>query len=270
MGKAEDLHTAGIHLERLRRHHQTAFVSGDPIALLDLSNTLRIWVQMKQSLAKSAPALLSSIAFKTGSPPKQLTRQAAGREHVLCYMGGEVRTMAANGMIARGPEVPGDFQVTCGVRRGPPIEVTYFRRFCLIRGSLGPAGMKHVDGEDIRRVNFVNWLGSEVARLAFREEDGRIAAYSLTREMVVNRVANILDGSHSSVEIEANNRFDPAIKHLQLYTVGGLQLQYFILLKIAQDMLEHMARLLGLNPVDLIVKHSRIDDTPYRPKRPGY
>ena len=62
---------------------------------------------------------------------------------------------------------------------------------------------------------------------------------------MVKRVANTLDGSHASLAAyESDNRFDPAVRHLLHYQVGGLPLPYFVLLKIAQDILSIAKKLL--------------------------
>ena len=66
--------------------------------------------------------------------------------------------------------------------------------------------------------------------------------------MFIKRMANTFDGSHPSIakdEDNYNNKFDEPIRSLlHLHLMGGLPLPYFILLKIAQDILEIAPHLL--------------------------
>lgn len=245
MGNAEDLQTAKLQFQRLRRHYEISLDSNDKIALLDLSNTLRIWVQMKQSLLRVAPKLATSIAFKSASPSRQLMRVASGVEHILCYMPGSTKTRAATDALANGPSVAGDFQLAIGFMRDSE-GFSHFRRFAFIHSTDGNGPTAGLDQEDVSRLNFPNWLGAEAAKVGLKNADGKLIRYSLTREIIINRVANTLDGSHSSIDNESDNRFDPAVRRLLEYSAGGITLPYFILMKIAQDMLEIIPRLIGI------------------------
>ena len=49
------METVMIQLARLRRHYDAAVRSYDKVALLDLSNTLRIWTELKHPLLKLSP-----------------------------------------------------------------------------------------------------------------------------------------------------------------------------------------------------------------------
>ena len=61
------------------------------------------------------------------------------------------------------------------------------------------------------------------------------------------RVANTLDGSHPSAGGggDTDNVFDAPVQHLLKYQMGGLPLPYFILLKIAQDILDVSPKIPG-------------------------
>ena len=85
-------------------------------------------------------------------------------------------------------------------------------------------------------------------RLAYHGADGTLVPMSLSRENIIRRVANTWDGSHPSIPISDRNQehfFDPAVAHLMKYTVAGLPIPYFLLLKTAQDLLEIAPRLLN-------------------------
>lgn len=110
---------------------------------------------------------------------------------------------------------------------------------------------KALDAEDQTRCNYSQWMAAEVVRVSYPTEAGALERVVLTRETIVKRVANTLDGSHPSAAAtisDGNNSFDPAVHYLLRYQMGGLPLPYFILLKIAQDILSVAPRLLGIDP----------------------
>jgi hypothetical protein len=91
-------------------------------------------------------------------------------------------------------------------------------------------------------------MGAEAVRLSFPTGTGDLKSLAISREMIIRRVANTLDGSHPSAATTTGgteNSFDPAVHHLLKYQMGGLPLPYFILLKIAQDILEIAPKLLA-------------------------
>jgi len=70
-----------LHLERLRRHYELAVRTYDHISLLDLSHSLRMWVELKTPLTTIAPKFASAISFKTATPLKKYLKQ-----HVVTSM----------------------------------------------------------------------------------------------------------------------------------------------------------------------------------------
>jgi hypothetical protein len=111
--------------------------------------------------------------------------------------------------------------------------------------------LKYFGVENKTRCNYMQWLGSEVVRVCYPNEKGILKVVSINREMIVKRVANTLDGSHPSAASgshEGSNAFDEAVHHLLQYQVAGLPLPYFIILKIAQDILDIAPAFLGVDP----------------------
>jgi len=109
--------------------------------------------------------------------------------------------------------------------------------------------VKALGAEDVTCCNYMQWMGAEAVRLSYPAEEGALKKLVITREMIVRRVANTLDGSHPSAagkNEDMENGFDAAVHHLLQYQMGGLPLPYFILLKIAQDILATAPRLLGI------------------------
>lgn len=86
-------------------------------------------------------------------------------------------------------------------------------------------------------------MGAEAVRVGYRDESGNLVRKSISREVLIRRVANTMGGSHPA-GAEALSDFDPAVQELMHTSVGGVPVPYFILLKSAQDILEIAPRLL--------------------------
>jgi hypothetical protein len=257
--------TLALHLERLRRHYETAVRTYDHVSFLDLSHSLRIWVELKQELPKLVPAFGTTMSFKTAIPAKKVLKASKGCRYVFSYMPGGVITYCSNGHLASGPEMDhraGDFAAGIAVKIGE--DHIWLNKFCIVGRSFDQPLIKALDAESVTRCNYAQWLGSEVVRVSFPREDGTLATTTISREMMVKRVANTLDGSHASLAAyESDNSFDPAVRHLLQYRVGGLPLPYFVLLKIAQDILGVAPRLLGVDTEEAQANNS-FKPTPLR------
>lgn len=246
------MNTVLLHLERLRRHYEVAVRTYDQVSLLELSHALRIWTELKKPLQSLAPKFSNAIAFKTGVPAKKVLKAAHGHNYVFCYLPGGVITYASKGHLASGPEMgesDGDF--TLGIAVKPTASQIELGKFALVSTSFDQSLIKALDSEAVTRCTFMQWMGAEAVRVAYLnpKKNGQYETVQISREMVIKRVANTLDGSHPSVAggSDVDNTFDAPIHHLLQYQVGGVPLPYFILLKIAQDILEVSKRLLVPN-----------------------
>lgn len=245
------METVIVQLERLQRHYELAVRSYDQIALLDLSHTLRVWVELKDVLVQLSPKFSKTPSFKSAIPPKKILRASRGCRYVFSCMPGGVVTYANCGHMASGP----DFNPGKGAEIGCAMRVSEggrseFDNFFLISKSLDDSLMKLAGKASVKRCNYRQWLAAEVARLTYPDEHGQLKATTVSREMIVKRVANTLDGSHPSAAGKAtDNRFDHLIHHLMECKMGGLPLPYFILLKIAQDILYVASKHLYVNEV---------------------
>ena len=127
----------------------------------------------------------------------------------------------------------------------PPL--TELARYCLVATSFDEHLIKALNSESVTRCGFTQWLASEAVRVCYPREDGVLEVTTISREMIVRRVANTLDGSHPSIAGNGgvDNAFDHPVHHLLQFRMGGLPLPYFILLKIAQDILDVAPRIPG-------------------------
>jgi hypothetical protein len=242
------MNTVLLQLERLRRHYGAAVRTNDHVSLLDLSHTLRLWTELKKPLEKIAPKFSSAISFKTAIPAKKVLKAARGHRYVFSYMPGGVITYASQGHFASGPGIEnnGDFALGVAIKVSPP--TVELGKFSFVSCAFDQPLIKALDAETVTRCTYVQWLGAEVVRVAYVNEKGNYEVVAISREMIVKRVANTLDGSHpSAAGGETDNTFDEPIHYLLKYQVGGLPLPYFILLKIAQDLLEIAPKLLGID-----------------------
>lgn len=231
-----------LHLERLRRHYDVAVRSYDMVSLLDLSHALRIWAELRSELPKIATKFATTKAFKTATPIKKVLRRVRGTRFVLSYMPGGVITYANKSHFVSS-HVPGEenspITLAASVTNNPDGSVE-LGMYASIAAALEPPMIKLLDEKIQTRCNYAEWMGAEVVRTCYPTETGELKTVQISREMIVKRVANTMDGSHPSAAGAVNdgkNSFDPAIHHLLHYLMGGLPLPYFILLKIAQDIL---------------------------------
>jgi hypothetical protein len=203
---------------------------------------------LKQPLIELAPAFSKTISFKTGLPAKKVLKAARGHTYVFCYMPGGVITYAAKGHLASAPEMnrgAGDFTSGGAVKIGA--DHIWINKYCIVSTSFDQPLIKALEAETQTRCNYQQWLGAEAVRLCYRDTNGKLIPVSVSREMMIKRVANTLDGSHPSASSGGEtNTFDAPVHHLLQYSAGALPLPYFILLKIAQDILEIAPKLLGV------------------------
>jgi hypothetical protein len=234
------MNTVNLHLERLRRHYEVVVKTYDQVSLLDLSHTLRIWTELKKPIESIAPAFSESLLFKTGLPARKVLRAAKGYAYVFSYMPGGVRTFASAGHLASGPGMgphEGDFALGIAVKASPPL--IELAKFAFVARDFDQPLIKALNEEKVTRCTYTPWLGAEAVRLCYSGDGGPLETVAISREMIIKRVANTLDGSHASAAGggEVDNAFDAPVHHLLKYKVGGLPLPYFILLKVAQDIL---------------------------------
>lgn len=236
-----------LQLERLRRHYDTAVNTYDEISLLELSHTLRIWTEIKNSLKIASPKFYNKKVFKTATPARKIQRAARGYEHILAYMPGGVVTYASNGNFLSGPQGNGENLLLSAVIRVDGGNKMEMRNFHMIFGPFDLSLEYALKEENIARRTFSQWLESEVVRLAYKDEVGALCAFSISREVIIKRVANTLDGSHysGSENMSSSNRYNAPVNYLLKYQAGGLPIPYFILLKIAQDILQEKESILS-------------------------
>lgn len=235
-----------VQLRRLRRHYDIAVTSYDEVSLLDLSHVLRIWTELKNPLMEISPAFSNKKIFKTSLPGRKLIKEARNCEYVFAYMPGGVITYANNGFLLSVPQEKGK-ELSVGISMQQFPNKCELKNFSVIFKGFGRSLYAERKQETIKSHTFTNWLGAEAVRCAYFNERGEYKQLAISREMLIKRVANTLDGSHhSNSEGDAvENKFDAPVRHLLGYGIGGLPLPYFILMKTAQDILNNSDAILS-------------------------
>ena len=226
-----------IQVKRLKRHYEASIRTYDNVSLLDLSHTLRVWTEMKRDLLGNSK-FGSQTAFKSGSPNRKLIRQIGDAQFLLTYLPDGAITYAHENQIASSARTFGDGYIGATVRKNEDgsLEV---RSFQFVALALSPDNQKFVDRPRMSRGNFAQWLGAEVARYRLEEPDGSRIESSISREILIRRVANSMDASHpsSSSPRDSENRFDRHLELLSEFSIGGLPLPYFVLLHAARTII---------------------------------
>jgi len=228
-------------IERLRRHYELAVRTYDEIALADLSHTLRIWSEMKSNLAHDVPSLSGSIAFRAGSPNKRVSRLLRDHEFVLSYLPGGAITFASKGELVQLPEtwatIPGTQYIEFRENEDDSVEMA---TFCAVREKLSLEQGNELRNYVQKRLGYQQWLDSEAVRVGMPSEKGDIEIKIVPRDVLIKRVANKYQGSHSRLakdNRDGESTFDACVAYLMEIRWGGLPFPYFILLKAAQDIL---------------------------------
>lgn len=233
-----------IHLKRLRRHYDHSVNTYDDASLLDLSHVLRIWAELKTPLQEVNDKFRTSLSFRSESPVRKLLRTLNQHEYVFSYFPGGVVTNAHKGKVLSVPKR--FYEGAAGSKIKKDFNPGTFLYFYFTAPQLDQEYWKLIENTKTTRCNYANWLGAEAVRLCYKNKADQLENVHISREVIIKRLANTMDGSHPSLGKDENDesKFDEPIKFLREFECGGLPLPYFILLKIAQDILRNVPILL--------------------------
>lgn len=239
-----------VQLKRLERHFNHSVRTYDDASVLDLAHTLRIWTELKSHLTINYNSFKESV-FKTASPTRKILNHIKKSQYVLSYLPKEgVVAYASKGQLAESDYDPNG-SGTLSVYFTYMGQSNILHQFCFVSKSLEQEYLHAISNNKVSKCNYMNWLASDIVRLQYINETGKLEAFSISREMLIKRVANVYDASHTSLNDEGGeNKFDAPIKWLMGFKFGGLPLPYFLLLKVAQDILENVPVLLSKSSSD--------------------
>lgn len=236
-----------MQFERLKKHFDAALQSYDEISMLDFTHSLRIWTELKDQLPKYYPLARSKQIFQTSSPNKSLSRSLGNRVYLLCYLPGDpVRSYANQGSALGAPESdvvgPHSF-VHFSARMTCAPEYIEIRNYQVVYGKTDESESRLMSCEVTKKLNFHCWLGAEALRVNYRDKAGGLKQCSLSRENIIKQLANNYDASHTSLGKKDENHFSDAMRFAMSFSAAGLPIPYFILLKIAADMIDNLPKM---------------------------
>lgn len=211
-----DINHIHLQYDRLARHHQAAMKTKDPISFLDLAHALRIWVDLKVVVTQLASKLSLDLPFRHNTQLKYLKKTLKGAQHTYIPIAGGVespRVQLKGIAITNRALTPEEIKARAAM--GPPIS-------------------------QVTSLTYAQWLVAGV--LEVPSSNPKHPHLLLSREIIINRVANKLGASHPAgmkQEEPQSNKFDPYIEELHtIILAGGYPATYYQLLEIAGGLLD--------------------------------
>ncbi|RXJ76995.1 hypothetical protein CRV03_06950 [Arcobacter sp. F155] len=205
-----------LQYDRLERHHKQALNTQDLISFLDLSHSLRIWVDMKNKIDELVEEQEIKLKLNNIVKNKALKKILKGATHQYLPIG--------NGVDSPNVQIKG-IQIINRALNSDEVKKLY---------KAGPPKMQNSN------LTFGKWLNSSIYEVPSNEEVH--PHITISREIMIKRVANILGASHpqgTEFSEDTENRFDSYIKELhQLKIADGYPATYYQLLEISQEILE--------------------------------
>jgi hypothetical protein len=180
-------------------------------------------------------------SFLTGTPTRTAVRTPKRAAFVFAILPNGVLTKAGRGYadvdVPFIPRLSHEHWYSADIMQLE--EGLVCRRLTVVYSALSDQQRAEIKHFTTTALNYSDWIGAEAVRVRMPNAAGVFETLSLSREMIIKRVANTLQGSHSAApeEKDKDNRFDPAVKFLLEIKIQGLSLPYFLLMKIAQDIL---------------------------------
>jgi len=237
-----DFRNIHVNYERLRRHYERCVSSFDEVSLYDLAHALRMWMDMKILADKFLVENNIGTNLLSYKVSKKLARLVTKKEHIIAGLPGGVATWASNQKIMEFSQNDKPRSFSSGVK-------------AMIEGS-GRINVAQIivvfdyviNQEEIKilnkgileqRHNFSQWLNSEIVRAQYVNSEGVKERKIISREIFIGRVANILGGSHPIADHNSDNQFNDAVRYLMNFNIAGLPTPYFLVLKVAKDILDN-------------------------------
>lgn len=250
---SSDWNDVRIQFERLTRHVEWAVLHFDDIALLDLAATLRVWCDMKRRVQSLMEEAIPPIRLPQHDVPRKLKDLLARTEYIYVPLASGVdgTAIAAKGLLYAPFSTLPDAAVTSLSRLKPP----------------APTGSTS---------SFIHWLGSAVVFRRHRGTAGVLESVTISREMLIRRIANTMGGSHphsTMADDGGTNRFDEHIAQIKTILIAdGPSLAHWQLIEIGQDIVRTFTPFFGHRPAtefragdDVRALRARVMSTPSPP-----
>lgn len=206
-----------LQFKRLEKHHESSLKEKDSIAFLDLTHTLRIFTDMKREVDAKLTELSFSPSFTNTEKDKKVLKILKGSQFFSLPISSEVQSpnlQVKGGMIVENRALTQD-EIKKMYEAGPPIT-------------------------NITTLSFTSWLGAGLLELGIPENKEH-SKVSISREVFIKRVANMLGASHPAgmeQDNELENKYDSYIRKLHdMHVADGYPLTYYQLLEISSEII---------------------------------
>ena len=204
-----------LNLSRLDRHYQYCFNRYDPVGMADLSHCLRMWVDMVNEVDLYLEHHSLRTPLRTAIPTKKLNRFCSNATHIVAGTPGGVKLPNV---------VMGD--------------LVYIQAQSTELDKFLNTPNRHFQIKTYSR--FSNWIDSNILRVGLKQMDGSVLKLSISRRELIQRLANRFGGSHPIKREKDRSDYDGVLRLVFDFKMGMLPLTHFLMLNIAQDMLERM------------------------------
>lgn len=230
-----------MQLERLKRNYDHSLKTYDAISLLELAASLRIWTEM----AETIDSLLDEKKFQRFPISRNIKKILRGSEYSYSYLHNGVTVSSAatkeksTRTLMSGPFKDRAFTVSSLIKVEQNGDVTVseymlvYRKFSDYESNMLAREVKNKEQVNI---SYAEYLQAP----AIYFQIGNHVPNHITNAELIKRVANEYGASHSvknSSSEEFSNRFSAPVKELMQYNVSSLPLPYFVLLHIAQSII---------------------------------
>jgi hypothetical protein len=231
-----------LNLERLRRQFEICIDRYDEASLLDLAHILRIWVDMQQDVQNYINLNLPLCKFKAYSVKTRKDIKFNDKQYLFCNFSDSVITRTELGIsFSWGADSePGTGMIDADNASNGLVAC---KEIFHIEAELDDTTFRDIVRNGtrmyfIKKTSFLEWLKAECIRVNYMDQDtGLLTRKIIPREILIKRVANMLGGSHPEDNEPSSNQFDNAVKYLTSKTIAERPLSYYILIKLAYDIL---------------------------------
>lgn len=195
-------------------------------------------------------AFTTTKSFRATAPTRMLMRAIKKFPHVVTHLGDGVKInpdCMSRDAIAYPKDINSEVKIECTIKPEnlPPalLLVSFFIAF-------GPTNRLDLTDKrkrfESKKLNFYSWIKAEAVRVSYPNQDAPVSHRILTREDVIKRVANKYGASHpiGGDDGDQKNSIDSYIDFLMRFTCYGYPLPYFILFRIATEILENLPPIL--------------------------
>lgn len=205
-----------LQFSRLKRHHELSLNKKDQVAFLDLSHVLRVFVDMRREVDQHISDRGLTLEFQNTQKDRRITEALDNSKYFSLPISRGVKSpnVQIKGLTVVGRTLSPE-EVKQIYEAGPPISIK-------------------------TQMSFTDWLGASIidTNSPNNKEQPKL---SISREILIKRVANILGASHPAGMEEGTageNRFDSYIQDLNNVEVAdGYPLTYYQLLEISAEII---------------------------------